>query len=88
VPKTAERYVAAYRDGGLDGLRRWAVTGPVSDLAAHAEVIKASLAERPARTVAEAIDRVEQLTGLRRGPTQTRRFLAGLGTLSSTSADF
>ena len=29
---TVQRYVAAYRDGGLDGLRQWDVTGPVSDL--------------------------------------------------------
>jgi transposase len=76
---TGERYVAAYREGGLDGLRRWAVKGPVSDLAAHAEAIAAELTARPARTVAEAIDRIEQMTGLRRGPTQTRKFLASLG---------
>ena len=25
---TVQRYVAAYRDGGLDGLRQWDVTGP------------------------------------------------------------
>src|SRR5437867_9530720 len=31
---TVQRYVAAFRDGGLDGLRQWGVTGPVSDLAA------------------------------------------------------
>src|SRR3954454_4013268 len=37
---TVQRYVAAYRDGGLDGLRRWGITGPVSDLAAHADKIK------------------------------------------------
>jgi len=76
---TAERYVAAYRDGGLDGLRRWAVQGPVSDLAAHADAIKADLTERPVRTVAEAVERIAALTGIRRGPTQTRTFLAGLG---------
>ena len=71
---TVQRYVAAYRDGGLDGL-----TGPVSDLAEHTEIIKKSLTEAPVRTVAEACDRIETLTGLRRGPTQVRRFLARLG---------
>ena len=76
---TVQRYVAAYRDGGLDGLRQWDVTGPVSDLAEHTEIIKKSLTEAPVRTVAEACDRIETLTGLRRGPTQVRRFLAGLG---------
>ena len=28
---TVQRYVAAYREDGLDGLRQWDVTGPVSD---------------------------------------------------------
>src|SRR4051812_17314238 len=45
---TAQRYVAAYRDGGLDGLRRWDVAGPVSDLATHAQVITRSLTDAPA----------------------------------------
>ena len=76
---TVQRYLAAFRDGGLDGLRRWGVVGPVSELARHVEAIRASLNETPVRTIAEAIERVEQLTGLRRGLTQTRVFLKELG---------
>jgi transposase len=76
---TVQRYLAAYRAGGLDGLRQWDVVGPVSALADHAETIKASLTESPVRTIAEAAARIEELTGLRRGPTQTRVFLANLG---------
>ena len=68
-----------YRDGGLDGLRRWDVTGPVSDMAAYRDAIRESLTEPPVRTVAEACERIDQLTGLRRGPTQVRKFLKGLG---------
>lgn len=76
---TVERYVAAYRDGGLGGLRQWNVQGPLSDLAAYREAIRDSFAERPVGTIAEACVRIEQLTGLRRGPTQVRRFLKNLG---------
>jgi transposase len=76
---TVQRYVAAFRDGGLDGLRRWDVTGPVSDLAAHHTAIRESLEREPARTIAEACERIERLTGLRRQPTQVRKFLKGLG---------
>src|SRR5476651_117163 len=76
---TVQRYLAAYRDGGLDGLRHWGVVGPVSELAPHAEAVKASLSEAPVRTVAEAADRIEHLTGISRRPTQTRVFLRGLG---------
>lgn len=76
---TVQRYVAAYRDGGLDGLRRWEVKGPVSDLAAHKEAIRQEFERQPARTVAEAAQRIEDLTGIRRQPSQTRHFLKGLG---------
>ena len=77
---TAKRYVLAYRDGGLDRLKiRAPGHRPASDLAAHADVIQASLTDRPVRTTAEAVDRIAELAGLRRGLTQTRTFLAGLG---------
>ena len=76
---TVNRYLAAYRTGGLDGLRRFAVVGPVSALAEHAGPIRASLEQSPVRTVAEASDRIRQITGLSRGPSQTRAFLKGLG---------
>src|SRR5947209_5640635 len=56
---TVQRYVAAYRDGGLDGLRQWDVTGPVSDLAAYTAAIKEALTVAPVRTAAEACDRIE-----------------------------
>jgi hypothetical protein len=39
----------------------------------------ASLSESPVRTIAEAADRIEQVTGLHRGLTQTRVFLKDLG---------
>ena len=76
---TVCRYLEAYRKGGLDGLREWDVVGPVSELAGHASAIKASLESAPVRTVAEAADRIRQLTGLERGLTQTRVFLKDLG---------
>jgi transposase len=76
---TVQRYLAAYRSGGLEGLRHWGVVGPVSKLASHAEKIKASLSETPVRTIAEAAERIEKLTGLKRCLTQTRVFLKDLG---------
>ena len=74
-----QRYVAAFREGGLDGLRRWKANHPVSEMAAYRELIRRSFEERPARTVAEAGERTFELTGLRRGPSQVRKFLKDLG---------
>jgi transposase len=76
---TVQRYVAAFRNGGLEGLRHWGVTGPVSDLAAHRQRLAESFKEQPVRSIAEACDRIAQVTGLRRQPTQVRKFLKGLG---------
>lgn len=76
---TAKRYILAYRDGGVDGLQRCDRHVPVSQLADHAEAIRQSLTHHPVRTAAEAAERIRELTGLRRGLTQTRAFLASLG---------
>src|SRR4051812_43779856 len=76
---TVQRYVAAFREGGLDGLRAWGVEGPVSDLAAHTQRIREEFTRQPARSIAEACERIEALTGIRRQPSQVRKFLKGLG---------
>jgi len=76
---TVQRYVDAYRKGGLDGLRHSSVPKPVSELAAFRDIIRASFEEQPVCTIAEACDRIEKLTGIRRSPTQVRQFLKGLG---------
>ena len=76
---TVQRWVAAYREGGLDALRRWEVQGPESELAAYREQIVELFTQQPARTVAEAAERIYQKTGVRRKPTQVRKFLKGLG---------
>jgi transposase len=76
---TVQRYVAAFGAGGLDGLRRCLAHRPASEMAAYREIIRESLEKQPVRTVAEACDRIFQLTGLRRGPSQVRKFLKDLG---------
>ena len=76
---TVQRYVAAFRAGGLDGLRQWNVNRPVSEMAAYRELIRESFEKQPVCTVAEAGERIFQLTGLRRGPSQVRKFLKDLG---------
>jgi len=76
---TVQRYMAAFRDGGLDGLRQWNVNRPVSEMAAYRELIRESFEKQPVCTVAEAGERIFQLTGLRRGPSQVRKFLKDMG---------
>jgi transposase len=77
---SVQRDVSLYRRGGLDALR---TSGreyqSTSELAEHREQIRQSLEQQPARTIAEACQRIKDLTGVERGPTQVRQFLKGLG---------
>lgn len=72
---TVERYVAIYRQGGLEALRQFQWRKPVSDLLKHRESLEESFRQHPPHTVAEACRRIEEETGIRRGPTQVRAFL-------------
>ncbi len=77
---TVERFVATYRQGGLEAVRKGGRERyPTSALVAHTEVIRRSLEEQPARTIAECGQRIKELTGVERQPTQVRRFLKQLG---------
>ena len=72
---TVERYVALFRSGGVDALRQFHWVTPVSALEPHRPALEAEFRERPPHTVAEAIHRIEALTGVRRKETQVRAFL-------------
>ncbi len=76
---TVHRYVVAFREGGLDGLRRWDIHRQQSEMAPDRDLIHKSFEEHPVRTIVEACDRIFRLTGLRRGPTQVRQFLKDMG---------
>jgi len=72
---TVQRVLDLYEAGGLESVRtlNWHV--PTSELAPHQQRLEAEFRERPPHTVAEACQRIEQLTGIRRGPTRVREFL-------------
>jgi len=72
---TGWRYGETYREKGLDGLLCEHWEGPESGLAPHAQTLEASFAAQPPHSVAEATQRIEQLTGVRRGSEQVRQFL-------------
>jgi transposase len=76
---TVQRYVGAYRTGGLAGVMSRGDAEAVSAWTPYDEVLKAEFLARPARSVAEAGERIQALTGLKRGPTQIRHHLHRLG---------
>jgi len=76
---TVQRIVRTFRENRLDGVRNWDARGQASEMEPFRDIIRKSLEERPARTVAEAAERIAELTGLERKPTQVRKFLKDMG---------
>jgi transposase len=76
---TVHRYVTAFRAGGLEHLRSCNHHRPQSEMAAYRDLIRESFEKQPVHTIAEAGDRIFELTGLRRGPSQVRKFLKDMG---------
>jgi transposase len=72
---TVDRYVALYRQGGLDAVRVFKWRKPTSELLKHQDSLEASFRQNPPRTVAEACQRIKDETGIERRPTQVRAFL-------------
>jgi transposase len=72
---TVDRYVAIYRQGGLDALREFKWGNTTSELLEHRDSLEASFRRNPPATVAEACQRIKDETGIERKPTQVRAFL-------------
>src|SRR5579872_3191320 len=72
---TVDRYVALYRQGGLEALRQLHWGSGTSELLDHRASVEESFRNTPPHTVAEACQRIKDETGIARGPTQVRAFL-------------
>ena len=72
---TVDRYVAIFREDGLEGLREFKWVSPTSQLMEHLASLEESFLKHPPHTIAEACQRIKDLTGIERRPTQVRAFL-------------
>jgi transposase len=72
---TVDRYVALYRQGGLEALRVFQWRKPTSELMEYRDSLEESFRQNPPHTVAEACQRIKDETGIERRPTQVRAFL-------------
>ena len=76
---TVQRCLTEYLEGGLARIREIAVKESHSELDDHRGSLEKYFTEHPPRSVKEAQDIIEKLTGIRRGETQVRKFLHRLG---------
>ena len=76
---TLTTYFKQYRQDGIEGLKQWNYKGQPSALNAHADTIEGYFKEHPPRTVADAQAKIEQITGIKRSPSQVKTFLKRIG---------
>jgi transposase len=72
---TIQRLLRAYNNGGLEAVRKFDWKPHPSALAPYRSLLETEFTARPPHAVGEARERIAQLTGVRRGPTQVREFL-------------
>ena len=72
-------YFQQYQSGGIQQLKQLGYHGQVSQLQAHAQTLEQHFTDQPPATIKEAAAHIEQLTGIKRSPSQVRAFLNRLG---------
>ncbi|KAA6344396.1 hypothetical protein EZS27_007984 [termite gut metagenome] len=78
-PNTMRSYLKAYTEGGIEKLKEIRFNRPQSDLQAYCGTIASYMKENPPSSISQARAMIEQITGIKRGLTQTRSFLTSLG---------
>jgi hypothetical protein len=72
-------YFKEYIEGGLEKLQRLNFYCPQSDLQAFSGDILDYFDKNPPSSISEAAAKIEELTGIKRGETQVRKFLKDKG---------
>ncbi len=79
TPNTVRNYLYEYLDGGIDNLKKIKYKGQPTTLLNHKNSIEDDFRMNPPASVVEAADRIEKLTEIKRGLTQTRQFMKRIG---------
>ena len=74
-PRTIRDCLKKYRDGGLKAVYEYEKHKRESELEAYSGLIEQELEKRPPQSATEAGAIIEELTGIKRSPTQVREFL-------------
>jgi transposase len=74
-PRSVQRYLDEFADGGLERIRLLGWKGKHSELDDHQQSLEEYFLRHPPRGAREAQRAIERLTGVRRGLSQVRAFL-------------
>jgi transposase len=78
-PNTMRTYFNEYKTGGIGRLKQINFYQPKSKLVEQKASIEQYFMDNPPATISEASSKIEELTGIKRGLTQTAKFLKGIG---------
>ena len=76
---TLRSYLREYQLGGIEALKQVNFYRLKSELMSHVQTLETYFREHPPTTIPEAIATIEKLTGIKRKPTQVRKFMKTIG---------
>lgn len=78
-PNTFRTYCEQYQSGGVEKLKEINFNQPKSELESHQTTIRQYLELNPPANINQAAQQIENLTGIKRSPSQIRKFLKSIG---------
>jgi len=75
---TLREYLKQYQNGGIERLKELNFNKPSSELSEYSGTIEEYFTENPPSSITEAMSKIEEITGIKRGETQVRKFLKSL----------
>jgi transposase len=76
---SVDSWIRAYKEQGVEGITTLHYRVPESELSSYAEVIKSHFATSFIQSTKEFSEKICELTGLKRGLTQVRKFIKSIG---------
>jgi transposase len=76
---TLREYFRGYQAGGIEKIKETHCYKPQSQLKKHQDTLENYFHEHPVASVKEAMDKIEELTGIRRSENRIREFLKRIG---------
>ncbi len=76
---TVRNYIYEYTMGGIEKLLEVNFYRPQSQLVIHKATVEEYFRQSPPTSIKEAVAKIEELTGIKRSPTQVRKFLKSMG---------
>jgi|SRR5262252_9047309 len=74
-PRSVQRYLDEFEEGGLDRVRRLNWQGTACELDGHQQSLEEYFSKHPPRSAREAQQAIKRLTGIQRGLSQVRAFM-------------